>query len=110
MHMLNVKQKYYDMLKSGRKTIELRLYDDKRKLIKVGDRIEFRCADDKTDAFLAEVVDLHRAEDFVCLCQKIECQKAGFSSDEELIKVLKEFYDNKRQKEFGVVGIEIKRV
>lgn len=110
MLKLNVKQKYYDMLKSSKKTIELRLYDDKRKLIKVGDRIEFRCTDDQTDTFLAEVIELHRAEDFARLCQKIECQKAGFSSDEELINVLREFYDDERQKEYGVVGIEIKKV
>ena len=41
MHKLNVKEKYYNMLKSGTKTIELRLFDEKRRKIKVGDTIEF---------------------------------------------------------------------
>ena len=31
----------FDRIKNGTKTIEFRLYDDKRKQIKVGDKIEF---------------------------------------------------------------------
>ncbi len=31
MHSMNVKTKYYNLLKSGSKTIELRLFDEKRK-------------------------------------------------------------------------------
>ena len=41
MWTLNVKEKYYNMLKQGTKTIELRLFDDKRKNIKVADIIKF---------------------------------------------------------------------
>ena len=36
-------------------------------------------------------------------------QRYENESPEELIKVLAEFYPAERQKEFGVVGIEIKR-
>lgn len=110
MLTLNVKRKYFDMIKSSKKTIELRLYDEKRRQIKVGDTIEFRCAEDVNERFLAEVVALHRAVDFASLCRVIDCCKAGFNTDEELIKVLEEFYDMDRQKKFGVVGIEINRV
>ena len=110
MLTLNVKQKYYEMLKSGLKNVELRLYDEKRQKIKVGDVVEFRCAENEKDTFLAEVIRLQLAEDFAHLCQKIECNKAGFETNEALIKVLEEFYSKERQKEFGVVGIEIKKL
>lgn len=110
MHKLNVKEKYYNLLKSGEKTIELRLYDDKRKMIKVGDELEFANASDADDRFMAEVIALHRAESFVALCEKIDCRQAGMADKEELITVLKEFYPEERQKAFGVVGIEVKRV
>ena len=53
---------------------------------------------------------LHRAENFNTLCQKINCTKAGFDNNEELIKTLEEFYSLERQKELGVVGIEIKKI
>ncbi len=109
MHRLNVQEKYYNLLKSGVKSIELRLFDDKRKAIKVGDMIEFTNAADKEDMFRAEVVCLHRAADFATLCHQIDCRKAGFASNEELNKALEQFYSYERQQEFGVVGIEVKR-
>ncbi len=110
MHKLNVKEKYYNLLKLGEKTIELRLYDEKRKMIKSGDMIEFVNAADGSDTFTAEVIALHRAESFAALCDKIDCRKAGMADKGELITVLKEFYPEERQKAFGVVGIEIKRI
>lgn len=85
MHRLKVKEKYYNLLKSGKKDIELRLYDDKRKLIQIGDMIEFANFSDSRNTFCAEVVALHRAADFASLCQKIDCRRAGMESPEELI-------------------------
>lgn len=34
MHYMKLNDKYYNLIKNGNKTIELRLYDDKRKLLK----------------------------------------------------------------------------
>ncbi len=110
MHKMNVKEKYYNMLKSGQKTIELRLFDEKRQSIEIGDVIEFTNADNVSDKFLAEVVNLHRTGDFATLCHKISCHQAGFETNEELISCLAEFYTPEKQKHFGVLGIEIKRV
>ena len=107
MHKLNVKEKYYNMLKNGTKTIELRLFDDKRKNIKIGDIIEFSNNSNVDDTFLAKVVKLHQADNFEALCHKIDCNNAGFDTDQELMNVLEAFYSSERQKEFGVVGIEI---
>lgn len=110
MHKLNVKEKYYNMLKLGTKTIELRLFDEKRRAIKVGDYIEFSNNSDANDKFTAKVINLHKANNFTELCENINCHSAGFFTNEELVKVLEEFYSLDRQKEFGVVGIEIQKV
>ena len=110
MHKLNVKEKYYNMLKQGTKVIELRLFDDKRKKINIGDVIEFSNNSNIEDTFLAQVVKLHRADNFEVLCHKIDCHNAGFDTNQELMKVLEEFYSLERQKELGVVGIEIKKI
>ena len=110
MHKLNVKEKYYNMLKSGVKTIELRLFDEKRQQIKVGDDIEFSNNSDADDKFTAKVIKLHRAENFSELCKNIDCRNAGFDTEKELIKVLGEFYSAERQTQSGVVGIEIKKL
>ena len=40
-HEMKLRREPFDMIKSGAKTYELRLYDQKRALIKVGDTIVF---------------------------------------------------------------------
>ena len=40
-HNMQLKPEPFAMIKDGTKTIELRLYDEKRRNIKVGDRIVF---------------------------------------------------------------------
>ena len=107
MHKMSVQEKYFNLLKSGRKTIELRLFDEKRQKIKIGDIIEFSNAANAKDTFFAQVINLHKAPDFISLCSKISIRKIGFSSQDELLKTLEEFYPSQRQKEFGVIGIEI---
>ena len=109
MHTMNVKTKYYNLLKSGKKIIELRLFDEKRQKIKVGDEIIFSDSSNSNDNFKATVLKLHHAENFDELCQIIKPEQAGFSSKEELISVLEEFYTPSAQKKFGVVEIEIKK-
>lgn len=110
MHKLKVNEKYYNMLKTGTKTIELRLFDEKRRTIKSGDMIEFSNNSELEDKFSAQVIDLHFAEDFAALCRKISCNNAGFATNESLIKTMEEFYSLKKQKKFGVVGIEVKKL
>ena len=41
MHKMKVQTKYYNLLKSGKKVVELRLFDEKRQQIKIGDEILF---------------------------------------------------------------------
>ena len=110
MHTMNVKTKYYNLLKSGEKTIELRLFDEKRQKIKIGDEITFFNLSNPEDNFKAVVLNLHRAESFTKLCEIITPAQAGFFSEKELIEVLEEFYTPAAQEKFGVVGIEIKKV
>lgn len=109
MHKLNVQERYYNLLKSGVKTIELRLFDDKRRKIKIGDSIEFSNASDAHDKFIASVINLHKADTFMDLCKSISCHSGGFATNEELVNALEAFYSLDRQKEFGVVGIEIQK-
>ncbi len=48
VHEMLLAPKPFEMMKSGQKTIELRLYDEKRKHIQIGDRIRFYCTENQT--------------------------------------------------------------
>ena len=108
MHSMKVQTKYYNLLKSGIKTVELRLWDEKRRQIKVGDQITFSDLSDPKDTFTAQVLALHHADNFDKLCDIISPKQAGFSTKQELLNCLQEFYTPEAQKKYGVVGIEIK--
>ena len=110
MHAMKVQTKYYNLLKSGIKTIELRLWDEKRRQIQVGDQITFSDLSNSDDTFIAQVLALHHANSFDKLCDIIQPAQAGFSTKEELVDCLQEFYTPENQKKYGVVGIEIKRI
>ena len=57
-HMMNLNPSPFNMIREGYKTIELRLYDEKRKLISVGDIIIFSNTVDSNDTLCVKVVDL----------------------------------------------------
>ena len=107
MHTMKVQTKYYRLLKSGIKTVELRLWDEKRQQIKAGDKITFSDLSNPIDTLVAQVLALHRADSFEKLCDTISPAQAGFSNKEELISCLQEFYTPEAQQKYGVVGIEV---
>ena len=41
LHKMRLQDLPFDSIASGSKTIEIRLNDDKRKLVRIGDQIEF---------------------------------------------------------------------
>ena len=57
-HIMNLTPSPMQMIKDGKKTIELRLYDEKRKLISVGDTIKFINTEDSNDTLCVTVIDL----------------------------------------------------
>lgn len=110
MHRMSLQTEHYYLLKSGVKTVELRLLDDKRKLLNVGDSIEFSDASDSQDCFNARIIALHKHPTFDVLCDSVSGKQCGFETREDLLKVLEEFYPLSRQNDFGVVGIEIQKI
>ena len=105
---MNLQPKYFVFIKDGTKRIELRLYDEKRQSIQLGDIIEFAKSDD--EKFKAEVVGLLRYNSFADLFEDFDISILADSSmtKQELLEVLGEFYSEEKQAEFGVIGIRIK--
>jgi hypothetical protein len=110
IHEMNLQPKYFDFIKGGTKRIELRLYDEKRQSIQLGDIIEFAKSDD--EKFKAEVVGLLRYNSFADLFEDFDISILADSSmtKQELLEVLGEFYSEEKQAEFGVIGIRIKLI
>lgn len=105
-HKMSLKKKYFDLIFEGKKTIELRLFDDKRQKIRPGDKIEFANGD---DSFVVDVKGLIVAKTFEELFNYADPQSAGFESVESALNVMEEFYPRSMQEKIGVVGILVSK-
>ena len=107
-HEMNLQPKYFDFMKEGTKRIELRLYDEKRSQIQLGDIIEF--SKSESDKLKARVIGLLRYDSFKDLFEDFDISILADVSmtKEELLDVLSEFYTPEKQAQYGVVGIRLK--
>lgn len=109
IHRMNLDSNPFEMIKNGTKTIELRLNDDKRRKIKVGDYIIFR--NSSLSEIFVEVVRLHHFKTFKELYENLPLDKCGYDStniDTANYTDMDSYYTNLMQKKYGVLGIEVK--
>ena len=106
-HQMNLQSKYFDFIKNGTKRIELRLYDEKRQQIKLGDSIEF--SKSENEKFKVRVIGLLLYETFSDLFNDFNISVLADQSmtKQELLNVLQEFYTPEKQAQYGVLGIRL---
>lgn len=106
-HNMKLNNEPYNSIYYGKKDIEMRLYDEKRQLIDVGDIITFTNNDTK-DSFDAKVICLHRYENFDELYNKFDKLRLGYIEDEiAQVEDMEKYYSKAEIDKYGVVGIEI---
>lgn len=105
IHKMKLLEKPFNNIKNGSKKVEFRLYDDKRKKLKVGDLIEFSKLPTLTETFKVEITNLYKASTFKELFEKIYTDKAEI---ENKTQRMYEIYSPEKEKEYGVLGIEIR--
>lgn len=109
-HEMKLNNEPFECIKNGTKTIELRLNDEKRKLLTVGDYIEFtnRVTNEK---LLVEVIDLFKYNSFEELYKHFNKIEIGYSINEEANpKDMENYYSKEEQEKYGVLGIKIKKL
>lgn len=112
MHEMKLKSKYYGFILKGTKRIELRLYDEKRRSINLGDTIKFLKEPELNEYFEAKVISLLRYKSFEELFKDFDIKYLANSSmtKEQLLSSLEEFYSKEKQEEYGVLGIKIELI
>ena len=109
IHNMKLHSSPFEKIKSGEKTIELRLYDEKRQKIKEGDVITF--TNTSTGEQLHKTVTkLHRFASFEELYQNLPLLQCGYTAedvDTAHPDDMKQYYPAQEQEKYGVVGIEL---
>ena len=100
----------FNSVKSGRKTIEMRLLDDKRKNMSIGDKITLisRFNDEKIDV---EITNLYTYDNFEQLYKNHDKISLGYNEEDIASPAdMNLYYPYESQLKYGVVGIEIKLI
>ena len=104
LHKMKLQESPFERIKNGTKTVEFRLYDEKRSKIKIGDQIEFAKLPDLQETILVDVLDLYREDTFENLFKKL------FTDEDEIKRKttsMYQYYSPDEEKQYGVVGIKI---
>jgi len=105
---MNLQNDPFVAIKEGRKTVEMRLYDEKRQMLTINDEIIF------TNALTQEkirtiVEELHLYSSFKELYEHFSKIEIGYKEDEVAnYQDMEKYYSVNEQEKYGVVGIKIK--
>lgn len=110
MHKMKLQNDPFIKIKNKTKTIEMRVYDEKRRKINVEDLIEFTNINTK-EKMLVKVKNIYLYKDFDELYKNHDKVSIGYErngvADPNDMSI---YYNEKDIKENGVVGIKIKLV
>ena len=108
-HRMKLTPENFEQLKSGHKTIESRLNDEKRKALRVGERIEFAKLPELQTSIIVEIVSLDTYKNFSELYAAGHEAVLG-TTQQEYLKRIHEYYTKQEEDKYGVVAIGVKLV
>lgn len=107
-HAMTLNDEHYFAVKDGRKTIELRVHDEKRRRIRSGDRIVFSKKSDTAQKILVCVKGCYLYENFECLVDDFTADELGFQtkSKRSIVKLVNSIYDRSKIRKCGALAIK----
>ena len=111
-HNMQLQPVPFEMIRNGTKTIELRLYDEKRRKIQIGDTIVFVHAGNRAETLRVNVIDLFVFDSFAKLYDALPLLECGYTKDDidtASPEDMDLYYSREEQQKYGVVGIKIRK-
>ena len=109
LHLMGLYEEYFKAIKEGRKTVEVRLNDDKRRKIKIGDTIEFVQVPERKVTMRVKVTGLKSYDTFKSMYEEIPFK--AFDCDgwtmNEMLDGTYDIYTPEQEKEWGALAISI---
>ena len=110
IHEMKLNPQAFEQIQKGLKTAEIRLYDEKRKLINIGDQITFRKLPDLNDILNTKVVGLTVSSDFKHLFAIVSPVLGGWEKEDTAIKASEDmgkYYSKEDEGKYGVLAIHL---
>ena len=108
-YIMKLNPKYFEYMKNGTKRVEIRLNDEKRRNIKIGDEIIFQKEPELKEEISTQIVNLIVRRNFRELIKDLDVSEYSdkSESEEKFLKDLYRFYTKEQEEKYGVVGIQI---
>ncbi len=113
MHIYKLQPKFFEQIKSGKKTFEVRVNDEKRQALNVGDRIIFKKLPQLIETVVTKVVELKYFDNFDQMSRTLDLCSLGFdkgTSAEDVSREYYQFYTPMEENTYGIVAIKIQLV
>lgn len=109
-HEMKLQPTFFDKIKAGTKIYEVRLFDEKRQKIKVGDTIIFKKEPSLSESLCVQVLDLLTFDSFEALTKTLPLKSVGFDGmqTQDALKIYHSFYSEADEQKFGAIAIKIK--
>ena len=109
MYIMKLKEEFFDKVKAGTKVYEVRLYDEKRQKICVGDTIIFKKMPNLIDGVVTKVVDVKKFETFEQMAQTLSIESLGFEKKNagQVARFYRSIYGKEDEKKYGVVVFKL---
>ncbi len=107
-YVMHLNKEPFESIKSGKKTIEMRLNDEKRKILKKNDILLFINKNNDYEMIKAKIKNLHKYNNFYDLYKNFDKTKLGYKKNENANpNDMEKYYSKEDINKYGVVGIEI---
>lgn len=111
-HQMTLNDEYFLAVKNNRKTVELRVRDEKRKQVRIGDTIVFSKKSDPEQKVIVRVKGCYLYESFESLVDDFTADELGFKGKpkKDIVKLANSIYDYKKTRKYGAFAIKFERV
>ena len=108
-HKMHLLPEPFEEMKSGSKVIEIRLNDEKRQKVKIGDTITFLKLPEGREMLNIRVLELLHYKDFKSLYQDVPFHQSGCSGKtmEWMLENTYKIYTREQEEKYGALGIRI---
>ncbi len=107
IHAMRLHPVPFELIKNGSKTIEIRINDEKRQAIQVGDEIVFTLRSENPETITREVMGLALFPSFKEAFLAYPPEAYGGKSADEYV-LMSQYYSSEEEEERGVVAISLK--
>ena len=110
---MRLPEEIFEKIKSGQKTIETRLLDEKRKVLQVGDIIEFSKRPTLHEKLQVKIIDLKTYKTFEEVYENCDLLDLGYDENvtkEEFIEKMYKHYSKEESENYKILAIKIEKL